>query len=214
MQLANDGGRVCHDGQPIPLIQATGKLIHRGASLKKHSLAVQHQMFSLARDRLLLSAMAVRQSLIGRLEVGAGHAGNRSPMRTDQYAIVLQGRQVSPHGRGRNPKSGAEVGSGNSALTGKNLSNAKSTLFCEHECLRSPGWLSLVPIGGSAAQLYLGCERFVSQKVSVGDTNRSETNNPIDKRASVSVDSRNCKVTSCRPLRRSAPDLPAYGNED
>jgi hypothetical protein len=76
-------------------------------------------------------------------------------MRTDQYAILLQSRQVSPHRGGGNPQSSAEVGSGNGALTGKDLSNAKSALFCEHNV-----WLSWLPnlarIGGSAAPIVFG----------------------------------------------------------
>src|SRR5580704_8489520 len=60
-------------------------------------------------------------------------------MRTDQNAILLQSRQVSPHGCGGDPQSSAKVGSGNGALSGKDLSNAKSTFFCKHECPRFPG---------------------------------------------------------------------------
>ena len=52
----------------IPLIQARGKLVHRGASLKKDCLAIKHQTFRLARNRLLFTAVAMREVFVGRLK--------------------------------------------------------------------------------------------------------------------------------------------------
>jgi hypothetical protein len=106
-------------------------------------------------------------------------------MRTDEYAILLQGCQVPPHRGGGNSESGTEVGSGNSTLTGKNLSNAKSTLFREHEV-----YALLVPVSSSfrcrsmsrstnCIALWTNCivQRFPFER------NRAITNKIVDKRS-------------------------------
>src|SRR5271154_332935 len=100
LKFVEDRRRICDNGKSVATKKPPRQFKNGSAAFQENSFAVEDQPLSLARDRLLLGAMAAAKRLIRRLKIRTRRARNRASVRTGQHSFSFQLCKITPDGGG------------------------------------------------------------------------------------------------------------------